>query len=104
MNDTRYDFLTYTTLADDEYRQVGMCHLQGYVQRSVESWAVAYDVVSLLYILEFFYVHRNYFYSVVSVRLLFSFSGSAGSAAFGAVVYVTFSLLCAAGSKPFFFI
>ena len=47
VNHSRNDFLTYTTLANDEHTQIGRRHLQGDVQHVVQGIAVAYDVIPL---------------------------------------------------------
>ena len=57
MDDPWKDFLTHTALTDNEYAEVGWCDLQGYVESVVESFAVSYNIVTLLYALKFRCVH-----------------------------------------------
>jgi hypothetical protein len=45
--DSRYDFLSYSTLAYDEDAQISGSHLQSDAQHVVEGFAVAHDVVTL---------------------------------------------------------
>jgi hypothetical protein len=47
VDDARNDFFSDAALADNEYAQVGRCHLQGDIEHSVQGFAVSYDVVPL---------------------------------------------------------
>ena len=48
VNHSWNDFLSHTTLANDEHAQIGRRHLQGDVQHMIQGIAVAYDVIPLL--------------------------------------------------------
>ena len=52
VDETGNDFLSHATLTLDEYRQVGVGHLQGDVQGTVQRIAVAHDVVVALDVLK----------------------------------------------------
>lgn len=45
------NFLAHTTFTHDENAKVGRRHLQSDVKRMIQSIAISYDTISLLYIL-----------------------------------------------------
>ena len=57
VDNTWYNLLAHTAFADNQYRQIRRCHLQGDIQSMVQSIAVAYDVISLFGSLQFCCIH-----------------------------------------------
>ena len=61
MDDAWQNVLTHTALTDDQHTKVNGRHLEGDVQRVVQSLAVAYDVVTLFDVLKFGSLHSVIF-------------------------------------------
>ena len=59
MNDAWQDFLAHTAFAYDENTEVGGCHLQGDIQRTVQIIAVSNDLVGLFYLLQITHTHNG---------------------------------------------
>jgi hypothetical protein len=57
MNYARYDFLTHATLALDENGEIRGCNLNGNIQSTIQSIAVAHDVIPALYVLKLYGLH-----------------------------------------------
>ena len=57
VDNTRNDFLTHTRFTDDKHRKICRCHLQGDIERTVQSIAITHDVIPLFYFLKFTCVH-----------------------------------------------
>ena len=51
VDDARNNLLTHAALAHDEHAQVGRCHLQSDIQRTVQSIAVSHDIIPFFYLL-----------------------------------------------------
>ena len=47
VNQAGNDLLTYSTLASDENREVGLCHLKSDIKSMVQTFAVANDAIAL---------------------------------------------------------
>jgi hypothetical protein len=60
VNDTWNNLLTHATLALDKDGKIRGCHLNGYIQSTVQGIAVAHDVIPALYVLKFNGLH-NFF-------------------------------------------
>ena len=57
MDDSWQHLLAYAALSAYQHREVGRSNLHGYVDAAVQSFIVAYDVVSLFDLLYGFFVH-----------------------------------------------
>ena len=47
VNHSRNDFLTHSTLTNDEHTEICRCHLESDIEHMVQSFAVTYDIVPL---------------------------------------------------------